>query len=90
MLSMGTPSTLKSAFSAARRFPPQSRLFSLAEGLGGVKSLECHPATITHASSPAEIRQVRGVDDGMIRLSVGIEAAKDMQEDLRQSLAGLG
>ena len=51
----------------------RTRLFSLAESLGGVESLICHPATMTHASIPAEIRQARGVDDGLIRLSVGIE-----------------
>jgi cystathionine gamma-lyase len=72
---------------AARRFLPRTRLFSLAESLGGVESLVCHPATMTHASIPAELRQARGVDDGLIRLSVGIEDADDLQEDLRQALA---
>jgi cystathionine gamma-lyase len=72
---------------AARRFLPRTRLFSLAESLGGVESLVCHPATMTHASIPAELRQARGVDDGLIRLSVGIEDADDLQEDLRQAMA---
>jgi cystathionine gamma-lyase len=71
---------------AARRFLPRTRLFSLAESLGGVESLVCHPATMTHASIPAELRLARGVDDGLIRLSVGIEDADDLQEDLRQAL----
>jgi len=77
---------LKGGAEAARRFMPRTRLFSLAESLGGVESLVCHPATMTHASIPAEIRQARGVDDGLIRLSVGIEDVKDLQEDLRQAL----
>jgi cystathionine gamma-lyase len=78
---------LKGGGPAARRFLPRTRLFSLAESLGGVESLVCHPATMTHASIPAELRLARGVDDGLIRLSVGIEDADDLQEDLRQALA---
>ena len=78
---------MKGGGEAARRFLPRTRLFSLAESLGGVESLVCHPATMTHASIPAELRQARGVDDGLIRLSVGIEDADDLQEDLRQALA---
>jgi cystathionine gamma-lyase len=78
---------IKGGGEAARRFLPRTRLFSLAESLGGVESLVCHPATMTHASIPAELRQARGVDDGLIRLSVGIEDADDLQEDLRQALA---
>ncbi len=78
---------LRGGGEAARRFLPRTRLFSLAESLGGVESLVCHPATMTHASIPAEIRLARGVDDGLIRLSVGIEDADDLEEDLRQALA---
>jgi cystathionine gamma-lyase len=78
---------LRGGADAARRFLPRTRLFSLAESLGGVESLVCHPATMTHASIPAELRHARGVDDGLIRLSVGIEDADDLQEDLRQALA---
>jgi cystathionine gamma-lyase len=78
---------LKGGAEAARRFLPRTKLFSLAESLGGVESLVCHPATMTHASIPAEVRLARGVDDGLIRLSVGIEDAADLQEDLRQALA---
>jgi cystathionine gamma-lyase len=78
---------LKGGGPAARRFLPRTRLFSLAESLGGVESLVCHPATMTHASIPADVRQARGVDDGLIRLSVGIEDVADLQEDLRQALA---
>jgi cystathionine beta-lyase/cystathionine gamma-synthase len=65
----------------------KTKLFSLAESLGGVESLIGHPATMTHASIPAEIRQARGIDDGLVRLSVGIEDAADLQEDLRAALA---
>ena len=79
---------LKGGEEAARRFLTRTKLFSLAESLGGVESLVCHPATMTHASIPAEIRQARGIDDGLVRLSVGIEDADDLQEDLRQALGG--
>ncbi len=79
---------LKGGGAAASRFLPRTKLFSLAESLGGVESLVCHPATMTHASIPADIRIARGVDDGLIRLSVGIEDADDLQEDLQQALAG--
>ncbi len=78
---------LKGGGAAAKRFLPRTKLFSLAESLGGVESLVCHPATMTHASIPADVRIARGVDDGLIRLSVGIEDADDLQEDLRQALA---
>src|SRR4051812_27941275 len=78
---------LRGGAEAARRFLPRTRLFSLAESLGGVESLACHPASMTHASIPAELRVARGIDDGLIRLSVGIEDADDLQEDLRQALA---
>lgn len=71
----------------ARRFVSRTRLFSLAESLGGVESLIGHPATMTHASIPAEIRQARGVVDGLVRLSVGIEDPDDLQEDLARALS---
>jgi cystathionine beta-lyase/cystathionine gamma-synthase len=78
---------LKGGSEAARRFLGGTRLFSLAESLGGVESLVCHPATMTHASIPPEIRAARGVDDGLIRLSVGIEDADDLRDDLERALA---
>jgi cystathionine gamma-lyase len=78
---------LKGGAEAARKFLPRTKLFSLAESLGGVESLVCHPATMTHASIPVALRTARGVDDGLIRLSVGIEDADDLQEDLRQALS---
>jgi cystathionine gamma-lyase len=72
---------------AARRFLTRTRLFSLAESLGGVESLVCHPATMTHASIPADIRTARGVDDALIRLSVGIEDLSDLRADLENAIA---
>jgi cystathionine gamma-lyase len=78
---------LKGGKEAALRFLTRTKLFSLAESLGGVESLVGHPATMTHASIPVEVRQARGVDDGLIRLSVGIEDVTDLQEDLRAALA---
>jgi cystathionine gamma-lyase len=72
---------------AALRLLTRTKLFSLAESLGGVESLIGHPATMTHASFPAEERIARGVDDGLVRLSVGIEDEEDLREDLRQALA---
>lgn len=73
---------------AARRFLARTRLFSLAESLGGVESLVNHPATMTHASIPKAVREARGVDDGLIRLSVGIEDVADLRDDLRSALIG--
>jgi cystathionine beta-lyase/cystathionine gamma-synthase len=77
---------LKGGSDAAKRFATRTRLFSLAESLGGVESLLCHPATMTHASIPVEVRTKRGVDDGLLRLSVGIEDVADLKEDLRRAL----
>ncbi|WP_426493022.1 cystathionine gamma-synthase [Hymenobacter sp. 102] len=62
------------------------QLFSLAESLGGVESLSGHPATMTHASIPAEERRKAGLSDSLIRLSVGIEDAEDLIEDLKQAI----
>ncbi|WP_139925853.1 cystathionine gamma-synthase [Hymenobacter sp. DG01] len=62
------------------------QLFSLAESLGGVESLSGHPATMTHASIPAEERRKAGLSDSLIRLSVGIEDADDLLEDLQQAI----
>ncbi len=62
-------------------------LFALAESLGGVESLVGHPATMTHASIPKEVRELSGVVDSLIRLSVGIEDVEDLIEDLSKALA---
>jgi cystathionine beta-lyase/cystathionine gamma-synthase len=77
---------LKGGGAAAHRLLTRTRIFSLAESLGGVESLIGHPATMTHASIPAEIRAARGVDDGLVRLSVGIEDADDLVADLEHAL----
>jgi cystathionine beta-lyase len=62
-------------------------IFALAESLGGVESLIGHPATMTHASIPKEVREKSGVVDSLIRLSVGIEDADDLIADLSKALA---
>lgn len=67
---------------AAERLLGKTKLFSLAESLGGVESLIGHPATMTHASIPAEERQKSGVHDSLIRLSIGIEDVDDLIDDL--------
>jgi cystathionine beta-lyase/cystathionine gamma-synthase len=71
----------------ARRVVERTRVFALAESLGGVESLIGHPATMTHASVPLELRRKMGLTDSLIRLSVGIEDVEDLVEDLDQALA---
>ncbi len=71
---------------AARAFVTGTQLFKLAESLGGVKSLLCHPATMTHKSIPADQRRAAGVSDSLIRLSVGLEDPADLLADLEQAL----
>jgi cystathionine gamma-synthase len=71
---------------AALRFCRRLRLFTLAESLGGVESLICHPATMTHASVPREVRRKVGISDGLLRLSVGIEDVEDLHEDVEAAL----
>ena len=68
-------------------FAHRLKYFSLAESLGGVESLICHPARMTHGSIPKEDRERRGVTDGLLRLSVGIEDADDLIDDLKAALA---
>ncbi len=71
----------------ARRVVEATRLFSLAESLGGVESLIGHPATMTHASVPKELRESMGLSLGLVRISVGIENCDDLLADLEQALA---
>ncbi|MGE0488536.1 MAG: cystathionine gamma-synthase [Vulcanimicrobiota bacterium] len=78
---------VKGGLEAARRLLESTRLFFLAESLGGVESLIEHPAIMTHASIPPERRAEMGIDDGLIRISVGIEAYEDLKADLEQALA---
>jgi cystathionine beta-lyase/cystathionine gamma-synthase len=70
----------------ARAFCDGVEVFTLAESLGGVESLVCHPATMTHAAVPLEERERLGIGDGLVRLSVGIEDASDLEEDLVKGL----
>lgn len=70
---------------AAVQFVKSTKLFKLAESLGGVKSLLCHPANMTHKSIPAEKRRAVGVADSLIRLSVGLEEAHDLVKDIEQA-----
>ena len=70
----------------AKSFLEKCQIFSLAESLGGVESLIEHPAIMTHASIPREIRETLGISDGLVRLSVGIENVDDLIEDLDQAL----
>jgi cystathionine gamma-synthase len=72
---------------AVERFVSALQLFTLAESLGGVESLVAHPATMTHASMDADAREAAGISDGLVRLSVGIEAAGDLVRDLRRALS---
>jgi len=71
---------------AAKNVVCSTQYFKLAESLGGVKSLLCHPATMTHKSIPVEKRQAAGVADSLIRLSVGLEDAQDLIKDIDQAL----
>lgn len=73
--------------SFARRVVEKTRIFRLAESLGGVESLVGHPATMTHASVPVPMRQAMGLTDSLIRLSCGIEDADDLKGDLEQAFA---
>lgn len=70
---------------AAVAFVTQTKLFKLAESLGGIKSLLCHPANMTHKTIPAEKRRAAGVADSLIRLSVGLEEAEDLIKDLDET-----
>ena len=65
-------------------------LFKLAESLGGIKSLISHPMNMTHKSIPAEIRRASGVADSLIRLSLGLEEAEDLINDLENTFAQVG
>ncbi len=78
---------VKGGQDAAQRFMTGTKLFSLAESLGGVESLMCHPSTMTHGSIPKEDREARGITDGLVRLSVGIEDVEDLVEDIKTALA---
>ena len=76
---------IKGGLPAARKFLKAVKIFACAESLGGVESLIEHPAIMTHASVPPEARAALGISDGFIRLSVGIEDAQDLVDDLTQA-----
>jgi cystathionine gamma-lyase len=79
---------VKGGLEEARRVLERCRIFTLAESLGGVESLVDHPGLMTHASIPADKRQALGIDDSLIRLSVGIEDVEDLVADLKDALSG--
>ena len=80
---------LDSDLAGTRRFLENTRLFSLAESLGGVESLINHPALMTHGAIPAEQRAALGIGDSLVRLSVGVEDVNDLIEDLRNAFAAI-
>lgn len=80
---------LKGGLDAAKAMLERVELFTLAESLGGVESLIEHPGIMTHASIPPERRAELGVDDALVRLSVGVESIDDLRRDLENALAGL-
>jgi cystathionine gamma-lyase len=80
---------LKADLAGAKTFLERCRLFALAESLGGVESLIEHPALMTHGSVPETVRRELGIGPALVRLSVGIEDADDLWDDLQQALAAL-
>ncbi|HEX6529858.1 MAG TPA: PLP-dependent aspartate aminotransferase family protein [Burkholderiales bacterium] len=77
---------LKGGLPSSKRFLERCKLFTLAESLGGVESLIEHPAIMTHASLPEDVRAGLGIDDGLVRLSVGIESVEDLIAELQYAL----
>ena len=77
---------VKGGLEPTKRFLERTQLFTLAESFGGVESLIEHPAIMTHASVPPDVRAALGIDDGLVRLSVGIEDSDDLIADLRSAL----
>ena len=73
----------------AKKFVKNLKLFILAESLGGVESLVCHPASMTHASLPEDVRLKIGLSDGLVRLSIGVEHAEDLLEDVKSALSSI-
>jgi cystathionine gamma-lyase len=77
---------LKGGLAGSRRFLERCKLFTLAESLGGVESLIEHPAIMTHASLPEDVRANLGIDEALVRLSVGIEDVDDLIDELKDAL----
>jgi cystathionine beta-lyase/cystathionine gamma-synthase len=80
---------LKTDLAGTRRFLENTHLFSLAESLGGVESLINHPALMTHRSIPPEQREALGITDSLVRLSVGVEAVRDLMDDLEAAFEAI-
>jgi cystathionine gamma-synthase/cystathionine gamma-lyase len=80
---------LEGGLEESRRFLSALRIFTLAESLGGVESLAEHPAIMTHASIPADVRRAVGIGDGLVRLSVGLEGVEDLWRDLERALSAI-
>ena len=80
---------LKGGADGVRRFVEAVKVFTLAESLGGIESLVAHPATMTHASMGVEARRAAGIDDSLLRLSIGLEGEGDLLMDLDQALRTL-
>lgn len=78
---------LRGGIEAVRRFVENVQIFTLAESLGGVESLLAHPVTMTHAGMEPDARRLAGITDGLLRLSIGLEAEADLIKDLDQALA---
>ncbi len=87
MVSIELAAATHAARDAVRVFVEGLRCFTLAESLGGVESLIAHPASMTHASMPADVRETAGIGEGLLRLSVGIESLRDLQADLAEGFA---
>lgn len=77
---------LNGGIEAIRRFVAALKIFTLAESLGGVESLVAHPASMTHVGMGAEARRAAGIGDGLLRVSVGLEAEEDLLSDLAAGL----
>jgi len=77
------------SYEAAKGFLDRLHLCALAESLGGVETLICHPASMTHASIPVEERERQGFTDGLVRISVGVEDIQDILEDLKTGFQGI-
>jgi len=77
------------SLAAARAVLESVKVCTLAESLGGVETLICHPATMTHASVAPEVRERLGITDGLVRISVGIEDTDDIISDLDQALSAV-
>jgi len=80
---------VKGGREAAKAVLENTSLFQLAESLGGVESLICHPATMTHRAMEADARDIAGIKDTLIRISVGLEDISDLSDDLKGALAAI-